>query len=177
MSKALITAALAVCLMAGSVAHAADFKIGVVNMQVIAMQSEPAQEAQKKMKSTFGPEKDQLEKTAKDLQKKAEDMKAQSAALSPEAKEDKKVEFIRLKRDLDDKTRAFARKVEAAEMRIRQDMAQIILKAAKEYGEKKGFAMIIDGASGGVIHAEKSLDVTNDVLAEVNRLWRAGAKQ
>ncbi len=38
-----------------TVAAAADMKIAIVNMQAIASQSEAAQEAQKKMKATFGP--------------------------------------------------------------------------------------------------------------------------
>lgn len=159
-----------------TVAVAADMKIAIVNMQAIASQSEAAQDAQKKMKATFGAERDQLEKQANDLKKKAEDMKVQSAALSAEAKEDKKVEFIRLKRDLEDKTRAFARKVESAEVRVRQEMAAIILKAAKEYGEKKGYTLILDGAAAGVVHADKTIDVTKELLDEVNRVYRAGKK-
>ncbi|HEU6437142.1 MAG TPA: OmpH family outer membrane protein [Nitratidesulfovibrio sp.] len=157
-------------------AVAADMKIAIVNMQAIASQSDAAQDAQKKMKATFGAEKDQLEKQANDLKKKADDMKVQSAALSNEAKEDKKVEFIRLKRDLEDKTRAFARKVEGAEMRVRQEMASLILQAAKEYGDKKGYTLILDGAAAGVVHADKTIDVTKELLDEVNRVYRAGKK-
>lgn len=175
MQRILILAA-ALVLAWTSVAVAAELKIAIVNMQAIASQSEAAQNAQQKMKATFGTEKDQLEKQANDLKKKADDMKVQAAALSAEAKEDKKVEFIRLKRDLEDKTRAFARKVEAAELRVRQEMAALILQAAKEYGEKKGYTLILDGAAAGVVHADKGIDATKDLLEEVNRLYRTGKK-
>lgn len=174
--RKILVFAVAAFLMAASTAMAADLKVGIVNMQKLATQCEAAQEAQKKMKATFGPEKDQLDKQAADLKKRADEMKAQFAALSPEAKEDKKVEFIRLKRDFEDKARVFARKVEAAQMRIRQDMAEMIMKAASDYAAKKGFTVILDGAAAGVIHADKSLDVTDDMLIEVNRVWHAGKK-
>lgn len=174
--RKILVLAVAVMLMASSTAMAAEMKIGLVNMQKLATQSEAAQEAQKKMRATFGAEKDQLDKQAADLKKKADEMKAQSAALSPEAKEDKKVEFIRLKRDFEDKARVFARKVEGAEMRIRQEMAELIMKAASDFASKKGYTMVMDGASAGVIYADKAMDVTDEMLNEVNRVWRANKK-
>lgn len=166
----------AMMLIGSGTAMGADLKIGLVNMQKLATQSEAAQVAQKKMKETFGAEKSALDKQAAELQKKGEAMQAQSAALSPEAKEDKKIEFLRLRRDFEEKARTFSRKVEAAEMRIRQEMADLIIQATNTYAKKKGYDLVLDGASAGVIHADKGMDITDDVLAEVNKLWRANKK-
>lgn len=161
---------LAVCLLTAGVALA-ETKIGVVDMQVVATQSEPAKDAQNKMKSKYGAERDQLEKQTKDLQQKAEALK------NPSASEEKKVEFIRLKRDLDEKTRNFARKVEQDEMKIRQDMVTLVFRAAYEVAQRKGFNFVVDVTAGGVLYAEQSMDLTKDVLEEVNKLWKSGAVQ
>ena len=163
--------ALAACLLTANVALAAEVKIGVVDMQVVATQSEPAKDAQNKMKSKFGKERDQLEKQAADLQKKAEGLKGANVP------EEKKVDFIRQKRDLDEKTRTFARKVEQDEMKIRQDMVTLVFRAAYEVAQRKGFNFVVDVTAGGVLYAEQSMDLTKDVLDEVNKLWKSGAVQ
>lgn len=162
--------ALAACLLTANVALA-EVKIGVVDMQVVATQSEPAKNAQTRMKSKYGAERDQLEKQTKTLQQKAEALK------NPSVSEEKKVEFIRLKRDLDEKTRTFARKVEQDEMKIRQDMVTLVFRASYEVAQRKGFNFVVDVTAGGVLYAEQSMDLTKDVLEEVNKLWKSGAVQ
>lgn len=167
MRRVLFMAVTACLLMAN--AALAETKIGVVDMQVVATQSEPAKDAQNRMKSKYGAERNQLEKQTKELQKKAEALKGQSAS------EEKKVEFIRLKRDLDEKTRMFARKVEQDEMKIRQDMVTLVFRAAYEVAQRKGYNFVVDVTAGGVLYADQNMDLTNDVLAEVNKLWKSGA--
>lgn len=147
----------------------AETKIGVVDMQMVAGESEPAKDAQNRMKSKYGAERDQLEKQTKELQKKAEALKNSSAS------EEKKVEFIRQKRDLDEKTRNFARKVEQDEIKIRQDMVSLVFRAAYEVAQRKGFNFVVDVTAGGVLYAESAMDLTKDVVEEVNKLWKSGS--
>lgn len=167
MRKVFLMAA-AMCLLVANVALA-EVKIGVVDMQVVATKSEPAMDAQKKMQEKYGKERDQLEKQSKNLQKKAESLKKANVS------EEKKVEFIRLKRDYDEKTRNFARKVEEDEMKIRQDMVTLVFRAAYEVARRKGFNYVVDVTAGGVLYAEQAMDITKDVLEEVDKLWKSGA--
>ncbi len=164
MRKVLLMTVMA-CLMMGSVALAAETKIGVVDMQVVATQSEPAKDAKKKMETKFGAEKKQIEAQAKNLQKKAE-------ALKNNPTEEKQVEFIRLRREFDEKSRAFTMKVEKDEVKIRQDMVTLVFKAAYEVARRKGFDFVVDVTAGGVLYAEKNMDLTQDIVAEVNKLWK-----
>ena len=101
---------LAVCLMmagavAANAAEPAAAKIGVVDMQAVATQSEPAQAAKKQMESKYGKERAALEKQGEALKKAAEELKG------PKASDEKKLAFIRKKQELDQKTRNFLRKV------------------------------------------------------------------
>ena len=121
--------ALVICAFLAGSALAADLKIGVFNSQAVAMDSDAAKAAQKKLQSQFGAEKDQLEKQAKDLQSKGEALQAQMATLSAKAREEKQMEFMRLRRDFEEKSRNFARKVENSEVQIRQSMARQIYEA------------------------------------------------
>ena len=171
MFRVLSLALVACLLMAGSAF--ADMKIGVFNSQAVAMDSDAAKAAQQKLQSQFGAEKTQLEKQAKDLQSKGEALQAQVAKMSAKEREDKQMEFLRF----EEKSRNFARKVENTENQIRQSMAQQIYDAATTIAKQQKLDLILDAAAGSVMYATPTLDITKPVLAEVNRLWKAGGSK
>jgi outer membrane protein len=155
---------LAVCLMmagavAANAAEPAAAKIGVVDMQAVATQSEPAQAAKKQMESKYGKERAALEKQGEELK-------------GPKASDEKKLAFIRKKQELDQKTRNFLRKVEQDEVKLRQDMVTMVFNATYNVAQKKGFNFVVDITAGGVLYADQTMDLTQDVLAEVNRLHK-----
>lgn len=166
MRKVLLMA-LTFCLLLTGTALA-DTKIGVVDAQVIFTQSEPAKDASQKMKNKYGAEKSQLEKQSKALQQKAEGLKGNNVS------EEKKLEFVRMRRDLDEKARAYSRKVEQDEVKIRQDLVTLVFRASYEVAQRKGINFVVEAGSG-VLYAEQSMDLTQEVLAEVNKLWKSGA--
>ncbi|WP_296304708.1 OmpH family outer membrane protein [uncultured Desulfovibrio sp.] len=163
---------LALSLMLAGAAFAADAaapltpKIGVVDMQAVATQSEPAKAAKEKMEKQFGKERESLEKQGEALKKKAEDLKG------PKASEEKKLAFIKSKQELDQKTRNFMRKVEQEEVKLRQDMVTMVFNATYEVAKRKGFTFVVDITAGGVLYADQSMDLTPDVLAEVNKIFK-----
>ncbi|MDR2819224.1 MAG: OmpH family outer membrane protein [Desulfovibrio sp.] len=174
--RIMLPAALAVSLLMASVALAADnavpaLRIGVVDMQEIATKSDPAEAAKKQMESKFGKERQALEKQGEDLKKKAESLK------SPKTSEDKKLDFIRAKQDLDQKTRNFMRKVEQEEITLRQEMVTLVFNASYAVAQEKGFNFVVDVTAGGVLYADQSMDLTKDVLAEVNKLYKKKAAE
>lgn len=152
-------------------APAAGLKIGVVDMQTVATQSEPAQAARAQMESKYGKEKKSLEDEGEKLRKKAETLKG------PKVTEQTKVNFLRSKQDLDQKTRNFMRKVEQEETKLRQDMVTLVFNATYEVARRKGFNFVVDITAGGVLYAEQSMDLTQDVLAEVNKLYKEKGDQ
>ena len=169
---------LALCVMMAGVAFADEAattapaaKIGVVDMQAVATQSDPAKAAKKQMESKYGKEREALEKQGETLKKKAEALK------DPKASEEKKLEFIRLKQELDQSSAAyFLRKVEQEEIKLRQDMVTLVFNATYEVAQRKGFNFVVDITAGGVLYADKSMDLTQDVLLEVNKLYKNKSK-
>ena len=107
-----------------------------------------------------------LEKQGEALKKKAEALK------NPKASEEKKLDFIRSKQDLDQKTRNFLRKVEQEEVKLRQDMVTLVFSATYEVARAKGFNFVVDVTAGGVLYADQTMDLTQDVLAEVNKIYK-----
>ena len=173
----IMSLALVACLMMGGTALSADLKVGVFNSQAVAMDSDAAKAAQKKLQGQFGAEKNQLESQAKALQSKGEALQAQMASLSNKAKEEKQMEFLRLRRDFEEKSRNFARKVENSEVQIRQSMARQMLEATSNVAKKRDLDLVLDAGAGGIMFATPALDITQDVLSEVNRIWKASGSK
>ena len=142
-------------------------KIGVFDMQTVATQSEPAKAMKKMMDDKYGDEKKKLEKQGEALKKKAEGLK------NPKVGEDKRVAFIRAKQDLDQKTREFMRRVEQDEVKMRQQMVTLIFEATKNVAEEKKFTYVVDLTAGGVVYADVSMDLTDAVQKEVDKLYKA----
>lgn len=167
-----ILATLAAFLLMNGSSYAADAsnvpaaKIGVVDMQTVATESDPAKAAKEQMESKYGKERAALEKQGNSLKKQAEALK------NPKASEDKKVAFIKAKQKLDQETRNFMRKVEQDELKLRQDMVTLVFSATYEVARAKGFNFVVDVTAGGVLYADQSMDLTQDVLAEVNKLYK-----
>ncbi len=155
------------------IAQAREQRIGLVNMQVLVEKSDMGKLAQQNMQEEFSAERDEISRLRREVQDMIDEIKVLSPTLTPEAKEAKWLEYIGMKRILDDKTREFTRKVEAAEGRVRKDMVGLFIIAAKSFSEKNGYSLIMDGNQSGVVFADKTLDVTEELLKEVNLIWRA----
>lgn len=151
-------------------------KIGYVDSIKLVTESEPAKAASEKMEKDFGAENKEVTGLIQQYKKKVEEMKVQAAALSESAREDKKVELLRLKRDVEDKQRALARKVQAANESVRHTIAAMIVKATQDFAKKNQYDMVFDKAYPSMVYAAPGLDVTKEVLVELNRVYREGKK-
>lgn len=142
-------------------------KIGVVDMQTIATDSDAAKAAKEQLEAKYGKERTALEKRGDSLKKQAEGLK------NPKQKgiEDKRAAFIKAKQKLDNDTRNFLRKVEQDEVKLRQDMVTLVFNAAYEVAKAKGFNFVVDVTAAGILYADPSMELTQDVLAEVNKIY------
>lgn len=176
--RKLIALIFAVSLFYGNVALAADApavppaKIGVVDMQTIAVECDAAKAFKEEMEKKYGKERNDLEKQGQAVKKQAEGLK------NPKVSEDKKVAFIKAKQKLDQNTRNFMRKVEQEEVKFRQDMVSLVFSATYEVARAQGFNFVVDVTAGGVLYADQSMDLTKAVMDEVNKLYKENkAKQ
>lgn len=141
-------------------------KIGVVDMQAILMESEPAKVAKQELEKKYGKEQEALKKRGADLKKQADGLK------NPKTSEEKRLNFIKSKQKLDNDTRTFLRKAEQDEMKLRQDVVLLIYDAAYNVAHAQGFTFVVDVNGGGVLNADPSMNLTPAVMAEVNRLYK-----
>ncbi len=158
---------LAMCLLMAGVATAQS-KIAVVDVQALANDSEPAKDAVKRMERKFSAEGKQLETQAKELQKSAESMK------DPKTTEDKRVQFLKDTRAFEEKRRAFAIKREQENRQITQELMNMIFQACEAVAKRGSYDVVMNVSSGSVLYAVPQMDITNDVKAEVNKIFKSG---
>jgi outer membrane protein len=150
----------------------AEIKIGVVNMQKLVKDSEPGRTAMEKLKSDFQEMSKELEGRKSEIEKMKADLEKQSLVLSQEVKADKELEFKRKVRDYQDTLQSFQKKTQAEEKSLTEPIFKTTLEVIKDYGAKNGYDMIVDGVGAGIIYVDEKVDVTNQIIVELNRAWR-----
>ncbi|WP_320169449.1 OmpH family outer membrane protein [Maridesulfovibrio sp.] len=151
-------------------------KYAVVSMAKLIKDSEVGQDAQKKMAKKFETAKSQLQAKQKELESLKQSLQKQSLVLSLEAKQDKELEFKRKVRDYQDLAQATQRKMQMEEQKLGAPVLELIKKVVTEFGKKNGYAALFDKGAGGFLYVDDAIDVTNEVLLEMNRQFRAGKK-
>lgn len=150
----------------------AELKVGIVNTQKILKDSEPGRTAMEKLKGDLKEMKDEIDRRQKELEQMKADLEKQSLVLSQEVKADKELEFKRKVRDYQDTVQTFQRKTKAEQDSLSEPILKTTLEVIKEYGKNNGFSMIMDGMGAGILYVDDKVDVTNEIIVELNKAWR-----
>lgn len=173
MRKAFLTL-LAVLLLSTPVMAAG--KIGVVNMPRVIKESEAGNSARESLANTFKPLQEDVDRQKAELDKMRTELQNQSLVLSQSAKIDKEEEFKRRIRDLQDTMQSMQRKYKVEEKKLTEPIILMIMEVMKDFGTKQGYDLIVDRMGSGVLFASDATDVTNEIIVEVNKAWRAKKK-
>ena len=150
----------------------AETKIGFIDMKAVIAKSEPGSKAMEQLKSQFKDMKDNLDTQKKALDTLKDELQKQSMMLSQEAKMDKETQYKRKVRDFQDMGQSYQRKLQQAEQNLSKPIIDKLLEVIESYGKKNGYTAIFDKQASGVIYGQESVDLTNAILAELNKAMR-----
>ena len=160
-----ITAAL-MLLLGGNVARsdAAGSRIGYVDVQRVIVRSVAGVAAREQLeKDKVAMQKD-VDNRKVEVDKLREEMEKKGLVLSAESRREKEETLQRKVRDLrrlaEDLEKELQKKEQAATQKILQELTGIIEKMGKE----RGFLLIVERRSGGVIYGDPEGDVTDEVI-------------
>ncbi|MGZ3744573.1 MAG: OmpH family outer membrane protein [Pseudobdellovibrionaceae bacterium] len=149
--------------LASGLVHAAEMKIGVVDMQKAIQSTAAGKKAKAELEGEFNKKKKELEKKEADLKKMGEDLERKKSVLSEEVLGKKQAEFQEemLKyRDVVGKSQIEIQKKERdLTAPILEKMKKSIEKVAKE----KGYTMVLEN-NQMVLFSTPESDLTNDVV-------------
>jgi len=159
-TRSILTTACLALLFTASLASAADFKIGYVNLQRVFLQAPFAVKAAKDIENEFSARDQELQKTAKRLQTMQETLEKNALTLSESERRNKEREFADASRDLQRKQREFRE-----DLSLRQNEAQASIidranKAVRVIAESEKFDLIIQEA----VWINPNFDITDRVI-------------
>ena len=155
----------------------AETKIATFNPIMVMEQAEPSKKALADLKAASDPIAKDLERRKNELEKMAEDLQKQRMVLSQEARQDKELEMKRKARDLEDAMTEFQRKFQADRNRLNQPVAKVLEEVIKDFCKKNAIsALLIVGPQSPVMWSDESVDVTAQIVQEVNKAAKAKGK-
>jgi len=138
-------------------------KIGVIDVLKLQEESKAFQKVRKELKEKFLALEKKLEKERQEVLNLEEELKKQSMMLSLDAKEDKR-------KDLEKKMRRFrflqnetAEEAKSLELDARKEVIKEIEKVVDKIGKEKGYVIILERRTTGLIYYKDAIDLTDEV--------------
>ena len=150
----------------------AETKIGFVDMKAVIAKSEPGMKAMESLKSQFKDMKGNLDAQKKSLDTLKEELQKQAMMLSQEAKMEKENQYKRKIRDFQDMGQNYQQKLQQAEQNLSKPIIEKLLTILQEYGKKNGYTAIFDKQGSAIMYHEASTDLTDAIIAELNKAMR-----
>jgi outer membrane protein len=165
--------ALLLVLFSVSSAFAVEGKVGVINMKTVMEKSEAAKEAAANLEKKFEGKEKELKAKEAELQQLMKDIEAQNMVLSQEAKQNKQIDFKRKYEDFMRLREVVKKDVQDERMHQLKPVLDVLGDVVETYGKKNNFSIIFDRLGVGVLYADQGLDITEEIIVELNRSWRA----
>ena len=141
-------------------AAAAELKVGYVNTQRLFRDAPAAVKAQKKLDAEFSKRDQELQKLAKTLQGKQENLEKNALTMAESDRRNQEREIAEMTRDIQRKQREFR---EDLNLRQNEEMAGILERAnkvIKQIAEAEKFDLILQDA----VFVSQKLDITEKVI-------------
>ena len=159
---------LGACLLLSSPALAAEMVIGVADLQQAA-RCEANIAAKEKYEPIFNAENEEFgkkmaafEKNRKNFEtNRPKDQASFDKRIAALQKEEQEVRTLDMKRQ---------QRINAVMAAVNEEMAQLAITAAAEVAKEKGLNLVL--AQNSILYADDTLDVTEEVVETMNRLWK-----
>lgn len=145
-------------------AHAADFKVGFVDMQKALAASQVGREAQKRYEGEVKRAQSKLDEKKDEYKKLQDNLEKQKESLNDKAKAEKAEELMTVEKDL---RRSYQDSQEQLRRKNDQIVGELVVKLRKivdEYGRNEGYTIILERGAQSVLFADASIDVTDAVV-------------
>lgn len=153
-------------------AGAQEVKLAYIDSQRIFMEYKETQEAERLYKQEVDQWKAQAAAMEQEIVKLQDELRAQSLMLSEEKQREKKLEYDKKLEDYQrfmadtfgDDGRAAKRNKE-----LTQPIVEKINKILEKMSEDQQFSVVFDIANANIVYIDKTLDLTDQVLVELNK--------
>ena len=147
----------------------AELKLAVVDARRALITSNEGRKAEKTLKQMMDKKKKEIEPMEAELRRQEEEFESQKYVLSKVASEDRQLELIKRKRDLERRMREAQDELELEQRRLMQPMLEMVEKALGQVAQEMGFSVILEKSSPGVLYTAETLDITDLLIQRLNK--------
>jgi outer membrane protein len=149
-------------------AQGGNFTVGVVDVRKAIGDSKQGKAASSRLDTKYNSLKRTLETKQAELEKKQADLSKQAAALSQDARERRSQELMREISQFQEQARKSTEEMQKAFEEAMAPLAEKAERITAEIARSKGFSMVIDSASGGVLFVEAPYNITEEVTRRLD---------
>ena len=145
-------------------ALAADFKVGVVDLQKALNLSVAGKDAKEKIKVKFMSMDAEVKTLEAELTKLKESAEKQAMALSEKARTAKEREYQQKVKDYQRFKKDAQDELQREDAEFTRVIIEGLLKTAQGLGSKNGYTVILEKTKSAVIFSDKSVDLTDQLI-------------
>ncbi|MCY1166068.1 MAG: OmpH family outer membrane protein [Pseudomonadota bacterium] len=150
--------------LAGFVASAQEFKVGIVNLDRIFREANSAKAAQTKLEAEFGKREKDLNDTATQLKTLSDKFEREAPTLSESQRNVRQKQLVDQDRDFQRKRREFQEDLNARKNEELQQVIERANKVVKALAESEKYDLIVQEA----VYVNPKHDITDKVLKSLN---------
>lgn len=152
--------------------HAAEMKVGVMNVQKVLVNSVAGKAAKEKFDQKMGDLQTKFKAEEQDLVELQKEIEKKSSAWSEETKQVKVREFQKKRRELQEKSDDARFELKTLQDKELAPILKALEGVVATFGEQYGFTLILD-SKGGVIYFTEAVDITNQLIKELDATMAA----
>lgn len=157
----------------GSYAFAVD-KIGFVNVREIIIRSEAGGKASLEFKKAFEQDRAMIQEKEAELRKLKEKLDKQRPILTPEAIKEKEIAYQKKFRDYQRLVKDSNEELQVKDRELSRKLIPEILKVVNTVGKREKYTLILDVNAQGIAFHSRGNDITEKIIKEFNRTYKAG---
>ena len=168
MRRASVCAAVAIVALVAATPAAAQVNVAVIDVQRVVSESDPGKEALQKLAGLRDAKAEEGQALQQELQALREQFSKQQFTLSEERLEELQKQIqdkgIALQRFEDDARR----ELEEARTKELGRLEQQIMPIINQIGQEQGLTLIFNKFQSGLVYADETVDITDDVILRFN---------
>ena len=161
-----------VTVMFSSIAHAADLKIGYVDLQRAISESVAGKSAQSQYEVEVKKAQTEIDKKKADYEGQKASFSKQKESLNEKAQDKRQEEILSLERNLKRSFQDSQEDLRRKNAQIVSDLVKQLRTVVEQYGKDNGFSMIVEKGASSVLYADAKIDITQDILKKFDEVTK-----
>jgi len=154
-------------------AHAAEMKVGYVDLQKALNVSDAGKAAKEQIAKKVKEYEGQVDSRKQELQKSKEDLEKQALLLSDDARAAKERDYQQRLKDFQRFTKDIQEELQMRDADFTRKILEEIIKIVGKLGKDEKYTVILEKNESSLIYADASIDLTDRIID----LYNASAKK